>query len=88
MSKASKVKWVKSQGQNRDHTCHWPGCDKQVPPAMWGCYYHWMKLPKHLRDKIWAAYRIGQEVSMTPSREYLKVAEEVQQWIKEKHSNG
>lgn len=22
------------------HHCHWPGCDKLVPPAMWGCYPH------------------------------------------------
>jgi len=28
-----------------------------------------MKLPKRLRDAIWAAYRIGQERTMSPSRE-------------------
>jgi hypothetical protein len=47
--------------------CHWPGCERQVPPAMWGCKPHWFKLPKQLRDRIWATYEIGQEVSMTPS---------------------
>lgn len=80
-SKKTKVDYVKSQKQTRDHHCHWPGCSKQVPPAMWGCYYHWMKLPKRLRDKIWAAYRSGQEVTMTPSRAYLEAATEVQEWI-------
>jgi len=30
---------------------------------------------------IWSAYEIGQEVSMTPSREYLDVALEVERWI-------
>ena len=51
-----KRAYVKSQPQTREHTCHWPGCKKQVPPAMWGCKKHWFMLPKHLRDRIWAAY--------------------------------
>lgn len=78
-----KVAYVKSQSQIRDHHCHWPGCDKQVPPAMWGCKAHWFKLPKSLRDQIWATYRPGQEKTMTPSKAYLHVADKVQQWIKE-----
>lgn len=80
---AGKKAYVRSQPQTRDHHCHWPDCDKQVPPAMWGCKAHWFKLPKALRDKIWATYRPGQEVTMTPSDEYLAVAQEVQQWIRE-----
>jgi hypothetical protein len=76
-----KVEYVKSQGQTRDHSCHWPGCDKQIPPAMWGCSYHWYRLPQTLRYKIWNTYRPGQEVTMTPSPAYIKVAEEVQKWI-------
>lgn len=83
MNKKEKVKHVMQAIQTRNHHCHWPGCEKQVPPAMWGCIGHWRKLPKYLRDKIWAAYRPGQEITMTPSAEYLKVAEEVQQWILE-----
>ncbi len=79
----SKAAYVRSQEQTREHHCHWPGCDQQVPPAMWGCRPHWFKLPKALRDKIWATYRPGQETSMTPSRAYLDAADEVQRWIKE-----
>ena len=78
---ASKVAHVKRATQDRPHTCHWPGCGKQVPPAMWGCTFHWYRLPKRLRDKIWNAYRSGQEQTMTPSREYLSVADEVEAWI-------
>lgn len=63
------------------HTCHWPGCGKAVPPAMWGCKGHWFKLPKVLRDRIWETYRPGQEITKTPSAAYLAVAQEVQQWI-------
>jgi hypothetical protein len=80
-SKQDKVKYVLGQKQTRNHHCHWPGCTAQVPPAVWGCKKHWFKLPRNLREKIWGAYRIGQEVNLTPSREYVKVAIEVQEWI-------
>lgn len=76
----SKADYVRSQGQTRFHTCHWPGCKVQVPPAMWGCREHWFKLPFRLRNAIWANYRPGQEVDMKPSESYLKVADEVQRW--------
>lgn len=78
-----KVIHVKAARQNRRHGCHWPGCDKQVPPAMWGCRKHWYRLPQGLRNKIWAAYRPGQEDTLTPSRRYVEVAREVQDWIKQ-----
>lgn len=78
-----KRRYVRSQGQTRNHHCHWPGCEKQVPPAMWGCKPHWFKLPKALRDRIWRTYAPGQEVDMTPSAEYLQVADDVQRWIRE-----
>ena len=44
-----------------------------------------MKLPKRLRDMIWAAYNPGQEVTKTPSRGYVRAAREVQEWIKENY---
>lgn len=83
MSTADKVAYVRSQGQNRAHECHWPGCTKQVPPAMWGCRRHWFMLPLTLRTRVWETYRPGQERSLTPSREYVEVAREVQRWILE-----
>ena len=64
-----------------DHTCHWPGCNKPVPPKMWGCSHHWFRIPLRLRNQIWATYRPGQEISKTPSSEYLVAAREVQDWI-------
>lgn len=78
---STKADYVRSQGQTRDHHCHWPGCEKQVPPAMWGCRSHWFRLPAGLRARVWATYKPGQEVTLTPSREYLEVADEVQRWI-------
>ena len=76
-----KADHVRSASQSRFHNCHWPGCDKQVPPAKWGCIKHWYMLPISLRNKIWATYKIGQEETRTPSREYVYVARQVQAWI-------
>lgn len=80
-----KAKYVKNQGQTRPHSCHWPGCHQQVPPAMWGCAYHWFKLPKRIRDRIWQAYRPGQEEDMDVSREYLDAARAAEEWIHAQH---
>lgn len=84
----SKADYVLSQGQTRPHHCHWPGCDKQVPPAMWGCSRHWFALPKALRDAIWRTYRPGQEKDFSPSRAYVEVANDVQAWIKANSKAG
>jgi hypothetical protein len=65
----------------RGHKCHWPGCEKDVPPAQWGCRQHWFKLPLSLRNRIWLTFRPGQEESKTPSRDYVAVAKQVQEWI-------
>lgn len=86
MDRKAKVAYVKSQCQTRPHVCHWPGCTKQVPPAMWGCYQHWLRLPITLRNRLWDAFRPGQEKTFHVSREYLKVAHEIQEWIKKNHA--
>lgn len=80
---SAKADYVRSQGQTRSHECHWPGCGKQVPPAMWGCKAHWFKLPASLRAHIWRTYQPGQEkgdADVTP--EYIEAAEAVQRWIR------
>lgn len=78
-----KANYVRAAGQTRRHHCHWPGCNANVPPAMWGCRVHWYKLPLALRTRIWQMYKPGQEINGTPSREYVTVAREVQAWIAE-----
>lgn len=78
---AAKADYVKHAPKGSGHHCHWPGCMKEVPPAMWGCKAHWFKLPLLLRSKIWRTYQSGQEISKTPSTEYLAVTREVQDWI-------
>jgi hypothetical protein len=81
MTLKRKAEHVRKAKQTRLHTCHWPGCGRQVPPANWGCATHWFKLPIGLRRKLWRVYTIGQEETFTPSREYIKVAKEIQEWI-------
>lgn len=82
MNTGDKVAHVKRGRQTRRHTCHWPGCQKQVPPTLWGCAPHWFAIPKPLRDRVWQAYAPGQEETGRPSREYVEVAREVQEWIR------
>lgn len=78
---ASKAEYVRSQGQTRSHHCHWPGCQRQVPPAMWGCRQHWFALPSSIRRDIWATYRPGQEIAGDPSEEYMRAASAARLWI-------
>jgi hypothetical protein len=87
-SHSAKVSYVLREGQTRDHHCHWPGCDAQVPPAKWGCLKHWRLIPKELRDEIWACFRPGQEKTQSPSREYIAVALKVQRWIRQSYYGG
>lgn len=55
------------------HTCHAHGCDRLVPPAMWGCRTHWFALPKKIRDAVYREYRPGQEDDKQPSLRYMAV---------------
>lgn len=77
----TKADYVRRQRQTRQHHCHWPGCETQVPPALWGCKAHWYSLPSQLRARIWATFRPGQEINGTPSAAYVAAANDVQAWI-------
>lgn len=79
--KAAHVRREASRNTTFDHHCHWTGCHKSVPPAMWGCKRHWYMLPPALRARIWKAYRPGQEQTKDPSEAYIVVARETEQWI-------
>lgn len=68
------------------HVCHATGCKTPVPPKMFMCKRHWYMVPKELRDRIWATYRPGQEVTKDPSMEYLNTAMEAIKAVAEKES--
>jgi hypothetical protein len=82
-AKAEHVRAALRRGDGGKHHCHWPNCDQTVPPAAWGCRPHWFKLPKEIRDRIWRAFRPGQEDTKTPSRAYIEAAREAQAWIEQ-----
>lgn len=56
------------------HTCHAKDCTKRTPEAMFMCRPHWFMVPKAMRDEIWRLYVPGQEISKTPTREYVEAA--------------
>lgn len=85
MSKADYV--LRQPGDDGRHHCHWPGCTRRVKPAMWGCREHWYSLPHEIRTRIWRAYEPGQEISKSPSREYLEAARAAREWA-EKHGRA
>ena len=70
-----------------DHKCHCPHCNRPVLPKFFGCRSCWFSLPKPMRDSIWASYRPGQEVNKAPSPEYLRVAREAVEWLRENHKH-
>ena len=41
------------------HECPRDGCTRQVPPHMLMCRADWYRVPKPLRDAVWAAWRNG-----------------------------
>lgn len=56
------------------HTCHAIGCKKVIPPERLMCGPHWFMVPRNLRDRIWATYRVGQCDDWQPSAEYCAAA--------------
>lgn len=83
----AKVAHVTSQGQTRPHDCH-GGCGKQCPPSMWGCRECWYKLPLPMRNEIWQTYKIGQEITLTPSQAYLDIAHKAETFLRELRERG
>ena len=63
------------------HTCHATGCEREVPPDLFMCRPHWVRLPSTLRRRIWDTYRPGQEEDWEPSKDYLLAAKEAVIWL-------
>ena len=58
--------------------CRWPGCTYEPDHRLGLCYPHWTKLPKPLRDAIYATYREGWAMQPRDHREALSKAFE---WV-------
>lgn len=57
------------------HVCANPRCNRRVPDHMLACREHWSELPGALRDRIWANYLPGQDVT-TATPAYLEALTE------------
>lgn len=68
------------------HHCHAKDCNREVPPKMLMCARHWRMVPRSLQDAVWATYRPGQEISKTPTLEYLGAAQDAIRAVAEKES--
>jgi len=38
-----------------ENCCHWPRCEKPLPPRMYFCTAHWKRLPKEIRNQFIAS---------------------------------
>jgi hypothetical protein len=79
----NKFDHVKNTPRSRKHRCFWPGCQTEVPVSMLGCKNHWYRLPKPLRDRIWATYQPGQETDGSQSPQYMEALQEVMRYAQE-----
>lgn len=69
-----------TQKPEHSHTCHWPGCEAEVAPSMWGCKPHWTRLPQSIKQEILEHYRAGQDVDKRPTVDYLRAARNAVAW--------
>ena len=58
-----------------EHTCHARLCSVAVPPERLMCKRHWFKVPKKIRDAVWATYRPGQCDDKQPAAEWHRAAD-------------
>jgi hypothetical protein len=57
------------------------GCLRAVPPQLFMCRRHWLRLPAALQAAIWKEYVPGQELHGRPSLAYLDQARRCQVWL-------
>lgn len=72
------------------HLCHARGCNKEVKPALLMCARHWRMVPRNLQQAVWDTYVPGQEITKTPTPEYLTAAGDAVRHVakKEGHWHG
>lgn len=58
----------------RRHRCHARGCEVEVPPRLLLCRRHWRMAPPSLQRALWREYRLGQEITKTPTRSCVEAA--------------
>lgn len=64
------------------HRCHAIGCERPTPEKYLMCSTHWYQVPPEDRAMVWELYVPGQEISKTPTADYVLL---VQRIIRELH---
>lgn len=64
------------------HLCHATGCPVETPPRLFMCGRHWGMLPTEMKNDINRLFRPGQEVSKTPSKQYMLAALAAVKWLR------
>jgi len=61
---------------SREHVpcCPIPGCGNQIDPSRLMCRRHWYRIPKQLRDQVWATWRSGQGALSCEHQEAVRIA--------------
>ena len=57
------------------HRCHARGCPSSCPPRHLMCGRHWRMVPTSLQQRVWSAYRPGQEEDKEPSATWVRAAD-------------
>ena len=68
-------------------TCAWPRCQTAVRPDRLMCVPDWRRVPKALRDAIWAHYRHGQ-TALTCTPQYREALRAVMAWARARQAEA
>lgn len=64
------------------HLCLWPGCTAIVRGRLYACSEHWRRIPPFLANRLWDAYREGQERTLDISPAWIAAHNSIRAWIK------
>jgi hypothetical protein len=54
--------------------CQVPCCGEQIDPSRLMCRRHWYRVPKQLRDQVWATWRSGRGTLSTEHQSAVHLA--------------
>ena len=54
--------------------CQVPSCNEQIDPSRLMCRHHWYRVPKQLRDQVWATWQSGRGILSTEHQSAVRLA--------------
>jgi hypothetical protein len=54
--------------------CQVPRCEEQIDPSRLMCRGHWYRVPKQLRDRVWATCQSGRGTSSIEHQSAVRLA--------------